>query len=33
MILAGLGIAALSTPGRAVRAARNLIDTLRDVRS
>jgi hypothetical protein len=33
MILVGLGIAAFSTPGRAMRAVRGLIDTLRDVRS
>jgi hypothetical protein len=33
MILFGLGIAALSTPGRAMRAVRGLIDTLRNVRS
>jgi membrane protein len=33
MILVGLGIAALSTPGRAMRAVRGLIDTLRNVRS
>ncbi len=33
MLLVGLGINALSTPGRAVRAAQGLIDTLRNVRS
>jgi hypothetical protein len=33
MILVGLGAAALSTPGWAMRAIRGLTDTLRDVRS
>jgi hypothetical protein len=33
MLLVGLGIAALSTPGRAMRAVQGLIDTLRNVRS
>jgi hypothetical protein len=33
MVLFGLGIAALSAPGRAMAAVRGIIDTLRDVRS